>query len=223
MSRLSFGEYILDRRKNEIYYQDKPLELEPQIYGILELLITRHGEIVSRDEILNAVWDGHSVSNNVINNRIKSARAAIEDSGKTQRYIKTYPNRGYKFIGELSRVDETASLVEPVKLTKLKSSAPQPEPDTTEMERSSRKSAFSFQKSTALKVAAMALVGVIGFFVLSQTTGSGITKAPSIGEVNNEEAVYRLATSDDPNTLPRLAVLPFEMNRLIWISQTRTV
>lgn len=210
MSRLSFGEYILDRRKNEIYYQDKPLELEPQIYGILELLITRHGEIVSRDEILNAVWDGHSVSNNVINNRIKSARAAIEDSGKTQRYIKTYPNRGYKFIGELSRVDETASLVEPVKLTKLKSSAPQPEPDTTEMERSSRKSAFSFQKSTALKVAAMALVGVIGFFVLSQTTGSGITKAPSIGEVNNEEAVYRLATSDDPNTLPRLAVLPFE-------------
>jgi len=99
MSRFSFGEYVLDSEKNEIYHRGQPLELEPQIYGILELLVTRHGEIVSRDEIIEAVWDGRLVSNNVIGNRIKSVRVAIGGSGKTQRWIKTYPNRGYKFIG----------------------------------------------------------------------------------------------------------------------------
>jgi len=175
VSRLSFGEYILDRRKSEIYYQDKPLELEPQIYGILELLITRHGEI-----------------------------------GSAQRWIKTYPNRGYKFIGELGRVDETASPADPVSPPAVISSSSQPEPDTIKLEQPSSKSSFILQKSKALKVAAIAALGVFGFYVLSQTTRSSITQAPPVSYANDEAAIYRLASSDDPNALPRLAVLPFE-------------
>jgi len=62
----------------------------------------------------------------------------------------------------------------------------------------------------------MALVGVFGFFILSQSTSSGITQAPSMDEVNDDEVVYRLATSDDPNALPRLAViLKSEVNHTI--------
>ena len=210
MGKLSFGNYILDTDKSRVYHLDKPLELEPQIYGILELLIARHGEIVSRDDIIKEIWDGGAVSNNLIDNRIKSARAAIGDSGKTQRYIKTYPNRGYKFIGEISPVDESASPAEPVSPPAETNASSQPKPELTELEQTSRKSTFSLQKSTALKVAAMALVGVFGFFILSQTTSSGITQAPPLAEVNDDEAVYRLATSDDPDALPRVAVLPFE-------------
>jgi DNA-binding winged helix-turn-helix (wHTH) protein len=70
MSRLLFGDYILDKQKKEILHKDKSLELEPQIYGILDLLITRHGEIVSHDDIIEAVWERRPVSNNVIGNRI---------------------------------------------------------------------------------------------------------------------------------------------------------
>jgi len=58
MDKLSFGKYILDTEKCKLYHRDKPIELEPQIYGILDLLITRHGEVISRDDIINAVWDG---------------------------------------------------------------------------------------------------------------------------------------------------------------------
>lgn len=105
MGKLSFGEYILDTQTSRLYNQGIPLGLEPQIYGLLELLITRHGELVSRDDIIDAVWGGRLVSNYVIDNRIKSARAAIGDNGRAQRFIKTYLNRGYKFIGEVRVID----------------------------------------------------------------------------------------------------------------------
>ena len=200
MGELSFGAYRLDTQKGRLYHQDEPLELEPQIYGILEVLVTRHGEIVSRHEIIDAVWDGRLVSNNVIDNRIKSARAAIGDNGKDQRYIKTYPNRGYKFIGKLSPADEIASPSELLSSSiVLNSSSPL-----------SRKSPFFFQKSIVLKVAAAAVIAVSGFFILSESTHSGITQIPIVSEGNNDTAVYNLATSDDPNALPRVAVLPFE-------------
>jgi len=161
MGKLSFGAYRLDTQKGRLYHQDQPLELEPQIYGIIELLITRQGEIVSRDEFIDTVWDGRLVSNNVIDNRIKSARAAIGDNGRDQRYIKTYPNRGYKFIGEVSVVDETASPVKLVSPLAVISASSQPELGVTQLEQPSSKSSFILRKSTALKAAAMALVGMI--------------------------------------------------------------
>jgi len=209
MGKLSFGAYRLDTQKGRLYHLDQPLDLEPQIYGILELLITRHGEIVSRDDMIDDVWDGRLVSNNVIDNRIKSARSAIGDDGKAQRYIKTYPNRGYKFIGTIKAVDETIKAVEAMS----PASPPVQEPSvlgTSFQEKPPHKSPSFFQRSTTLKLAAMAVVGVFGFFILSQSTSSGITQTPPESEAKDDEAVYWLATSDDPNALPRVAVLPFK-------------
>jgi len=204
MDTLSFGKYILDTEKCKLYHRDKSIELEPQIYGILELLITRHGEVVSRDDIINAVWDGRRVSDNVIGNRIKSVRAAIGDSGRTQRYIKTYPNLGYKFIGNIRVIDETTQAVEPV------SSAQQFEQQRSVQTQPPRKDPFFLQKSKTLKVAAMAVIGVFGFFIISQATRSGITQAPPMNNANDDAVVYKLATSDNPNALPRVAVLPVQ-------------
>jgi len=106
MKYFSFGDYRLDTVKSEIRFKETALDLEPQVYCILELLITRHGDVVSRDDIIATVWDGRVVYNNVIDNRIRAARAAIGDTGKDQRYIKTYPNRGYKFIGKVVTSNE---------------------------------------------------------------------------------------------------------------------
>jgi len=75
-------------------------------------LITRHGDLISRDEIIAEVWNGRVISNNLIDNRIRAARAAIGDTGKAQRYIKTYPNRGYKFVGKVQASRDDTSYVE---------------------------------------------------------------------------------------------------------------
>jgi len=86
MEKWFFGNHSLDTLKSKLYYKGEALEVEPQVYCILELLITRHGEIISRDEIIAEVWNGRVISNNLIDNRIRAARAAIGDTGKAQRY-----------------------------------------------------------------------------------------------------------------------------------------
>jgi len=100
---------------SKIRHKDQDLEVEPQVYCLLELLITRHGEIISRDEIIAEVWDGRVISNNLIDNRIRAARAAIGDTGKEQRYIKTYPNRGYKFVGKVLPLEDDTAHVDRTK------------------------------------------------------------------------------------------------------------
>jgi len=180
------------------------LELEPQVFCILELLITRHGEIVSRDEIIDEVWDGRQMSNNVIDNRIRAARAAIGDTGKRQRYIKTYPNLGYKFTGNVRPVEDVRQAAAAI------TSKPQSETLSASEEHRSRKGLFFLQNSTALKLAAMAVMGVLGFYALSQTVMSGGNQAPPLNEASDEAAIFRSALSDDLDALPRVAVLPFE-------------
>jgi len=204
MASFLFGDYLLNTRKSQLYHKNKALELEPQIYGVLELLITRHGDIVSRDDIIDAVWDGRDMSDNVIDNRIKSARAAIGDNGKAQRYIKTYPRQGYKFIGDVRIVNQTVPLIEK---TDPRAESVQENAVAT---RPVHKGLLFLQNSTALKLAAVAVAGVFGFYFLSQSSNSRIVQTPSVAEVSDEEAIYKLALSDDPNALPRVAVLPFE-------------
>jgi len=101
MSGFKFDIYVLDTESCELRKADHIIRLEPQVYGVLELLIEKSGEIVTWDDLRNIVWDGIYVSNNMIDTRIKTARAKIGDSGCEQKYIKTYPNRGYKFNGRL--------------------------------------------------------------------------------------------------------------------------
>ena len=205
MQIVSFGNYSLNRRKGELYRKGQVLDLEPQVYCLLELLISRHGELVSRDDIIASVWDGRGISNNVIDNRIRAARAAIGDTGKKQRYIKTYPNRGYKFIGKVTVVDEDTRPLEKAELT------PQIISNTTGKEQKSLSHLLSSPKASWAKIAGIGLLGVFGFYFASQIFVSKISQTPLAIETTDNQAFYKLASSDETNALPRLAILPFEM------------
>jgi len=195
MEILSFRNYSLNRRKSEIYYKQKTLELEPQVYSILELLITRHGELVSRDDIIEAVWDGRVMSNNAIDNRIRAARAAIGDTGKRQRFIKTYPNRGYKFIGRVNVVDEETLLAKP---------------ENEVQEKTTRKDLLFSKIFAPAKLTAGAVAAIFGLYAFSQSTILSNVNTPSSVESSDDQSVYKLALSEDANPLPRVVVLPFE-------------
>ena len=205
MGGLSFGNYRLDTLKNAIYRDGHVLELEPQVYSLLELLITRHGELVSRDEIIAEIWDGRIISNSVIDNRIRAARAAIGDTGRDQRYIKTYPNRGYKFIGEMLK-DETAS---PVSVAEVQVS--QTYPDGVSANDNTTKSSLSWLRSPVTYIAALALLGLSGAYLL--TGGGESTETRRSAEALEENATleFDLSALNKKTDFPRVAILPVEM------------
>lgn len=97
----TFGAFRLDPVRFELTAADRPVELEPQVLTLLIHLVRNAGRMVSKDEIVSAVWNGGAVSDASIASRIRSARQAVGDDGERQALIRTVHGRGYRFVGEV--------------------------------------------------------------------------------------------------------------------------
>ena len=96
-----FGEYLLNLESLELKRAGEPVEVEPQVFSLLACLIENADRVVTKDELIEMVWDGRIVSDGTLNTRINAVRRAVGDDGKTQSVIKTFPRRGFRFVAEL--------------------------------------------------------------------------------------------------------------------------
>jgi DNA-binding winged helix-turn-helix (wHTH) protein/pimeloyl-ACP methyl ester carboxylesterase len=96
-----FGGMILDAERRELRSGAKLIPVEPQVFDILVFLIRNRDRVVSKDDLLTAVWDGRMVSESAIAARINAARRAVGDDGEQQRWIRTVIRRGFRFIGDV--------------------------------------------------------------------------------------------------------------------------
>jgi TolB-like protein/Flp pilus assembly protein TadD len=96
-----FGPFELDLAKVELRTDGQALPLEPQVFALLAYLVEHRERLVSKDEIFEIVWDGRVVSDSALSSRIKSARKALGDDGRSQRFIKTIHGQGFRFIAEV--------------------------------------------------------------------------------------------------------------------------
>jgi TolB-like protein/Tfp pilus assembly protein PilF len=110
-----FGTFELDMARFELRAGGEPCRVEPQVLSLIALLVENRERLVSRDEIIEKVWDGRVVSDAAISSRIKSARQALGDDGTAQRYIRTIHNKGLRFVAPVhaSRSNSAAQL-EPI-------------------------------------------------------------------------------------------------------------
>lgn len=96
-----FGDIKLDTAKHELRVGGMVCPLERQVYTLLALLIENRERLLTTEELIDKVWDGRIVSDAAVASRIKSARQALGDDGRTQRYIRTLPRQGYRFVGDV--------------------------------------------------------------------------------------------------------------------------
>jgi DNA-binding winged helix-turn-helix (wHTH) protein/pimeloyl-ACP methyl ester carboxylesterase len=100
-----FGEYLLDTDKRELKRGAHPIALEPQVFDLLVYLIENRERVVSKDHLLESVWNGRIVSESTLDSRIHAARRAIGDTGASQTLIRTAYRKGVRFIGAVEEVD----------------------------------------------------------------------------------------------------------------------
>jgi DNA-binding winged helix-turn-helix (wHTH) protein/pimeloyl-ACP methyl ester carboxylesterase len=115
--RYTFENYSIDLERVELRKENTSVDVEPQVFDLLAFLIAHRDRVVTQDEIFDAVWNGRIVSMSTLTSRINAVRAAVNDTGKDQRLIKTVPRRGYRFVGSVEELisDETSDqLSEPV-------------------------------------------------------------------------------------------------------------
>ncbi|WP_353506449.1 winged helix-turn-helix domain-containing protein [Variovorax sp. J31P207] len=99
--RYMFGDYLLDPERRELSHRAKVVPVRPQVFDLLLHLVRNHDHVVSRDDLLTAVWSGRIVSESTITSHINAVRKAIGDTGEEQRLVRTVARKGFRFVSEV--------------------------------------------------------------------------------------------------------------------------
>ena len=97
--RYFFEDYSFDTDRRELLRGSDAVSVAPQVFELLDYLIRNRERVVSKDDLINAVWKGRIVSEAALTTRLNVARASIGDSGGQQRLIRTLPRKGFRFVG----------------------------------------------------------------------------------------------------------------------------
>jgi TolB-like protein/Flp pilus assembly protein TadD len=97
--RYSFEDYALDTDRRELHRRGDVVATTPQVFDLLDYLIRNRERVVSKDDLVNAIWKGRAISDAALTTRLNAVRLAVGDSGEEQRLIKTLPRKGLRFVG----------------------------------------------------------------------------------------------------------------------------
>ena len=106
--RYLFEDYALDTDRRELHRGADVVSVAPQVFDLLDYLIRNRERVVSKDDLINAIWNGRIVSDAALTTRLNAARSAIGDTGEEQRLIKTLPRKGFRFVGTVREAQGAA-------------------------------------------------------------------------------------------------------------------
>jgi DNA-binding winged helix-turn-helix (wHTH) protein/Tol biopolymer transport system component len=94
----------LDRSAFRLDREQEPVRLKPRVLELLIYLVERHGQLVTKEEILSELWADRFVSDGVLTSSVYEARMALGDGGSEERFILTVHGRGYRFVAAVEKV-----------------------------------------------------------------------------------------------------------------------
>lgn len=103
---LAFGNHRLDIKRRELRCGGALIELEPKVFDLLAFLVQHRDRVVTKDDLIQSVWDGRIVSESALTTRINAARRALGDDGTAQRLIRTFTRKGVRFMGEVTEIPD---------------------------------------------------------------------------------------------------------------------
>ena len=99
-----FGDCVLDPDRRELTRGSEVVSIGPKVFDLLVHLVRNRERVVSKDDLLQTVWDGRIVSELTLTSHINAVRKAIGDSGEDQRLIRTLARKGFRFIGTVEEL-----------------------------------------------------------------------------------------------------------------------
>lgn len=101
-SRLAFGGFVLDPANALLWRGHDRINLPPKPFGVLRCLVERAGQLVTKDELFEAVWSNVHVTELSLSVSINALRFALGDDRKSPRFVETVTRRGYRFVAPVA-------------------------------------------------------------------------------------------------------------------------
>ena len=103
------GPVTVDPARCVVERDGQEVRLEPKVVDLLVLLSRRHGAVVSRDALFDALWPGMIVGDDALSRTVFKLRRALGDDPKAPRFVETVPKRGYRLLVEPAAIDAPSS------------------------------------------------------------------------------------------------------------------
>jgi DNA-binding winged helix-turn-helix (wHTH) protein len=105
----SFGDFVVDADAGRLTRKGEGLSIPARHLGVLVQLLARRGSIVSKDALIEAVWQDVAVTDNSLEQAVSALRRLLGAAADGQPYIQTVPRQGYRFVGAVSQLAERAT------------------------------------------------------------------------------------------------------------------
>jgi DNA-binding winged helix-turn-helix (wHTH) protein/Tfp pilus assembly protein PilF len=99
-----FAAFLVDRAGYRVLEGDRPIDLTPKLLDLLLHLLDNAGELVTKEDLLDALWPGANVTDNALTQAVSDLRQALGDDAAAPRFIKTVARRGYRFVAPVETV-----------------------------------------------------------------------------------------------------------------------
>jgi DNA-binding winged helix-turn-helix (wHTH) protein len=103
---IRFGPFQIDPRTWLLTRDSQTVDLSPRLVEILAFIVSKAGQIVTKDELLEKFWPGVNVTENTLTRAVADIRKAIGDGAAEPQYLETASRRGYRFVGEAPSVSD---------------------------------------------------------------------------------------------------------------------
>src|SRR5687768_15513388 len=126
----AFGPFRVDAESLQLTRDEEPIALPPKVFDVLLVLLRNHHRVVTKEELLRAVWRDVIVSEDSLTQTISALRRALGDDRAHAEYIATMPRRGYRFVAPVTELARSAAAPgDPGRVTAsiLPATAPPPE------------------------------------------------------------------------------------------------
>ncbi|HEV8253205.1 MAG TPA: FHA domain-containing protein [Vicinamibacteria bacterium] len=106
-----FGEFVLDRKRRQLFRGSEPVHLTPKAFQLLTLLLDKRPEAVAKDELQQQIWGRVHVAETSLAGLVAELRGALDDTAREPRFIRTVHGFGYAFSGTLEAPSPEGEMV----------------------------------------------------------------------------------------------------------------
>ncbi len=114
-----FDNFQLDPVNRQLRRDDKPVPLPAKAFDLLQTLVENNGRLVEKDELFSSVWQDQIVEESNLTVHVSQIRKALGENKNNPRYIETVPGYGYRFVSEVSNLDDEEFVIETETLSRI--------------------------------------------------------------------------------------------------------